>query len=290
MSKKDTGQQYAYRVEPGTRVRLSDYDPRDAHGLKKQEGKALLDQLDDELGALQELLYAADQHSVLLILQGMDTSGKDGTIKHVLKKVNPAGCRIVPFKQPTPQELAHDFLWRVHANTPARGQFGVFNRSHYEDVVIVRVHELVPEATWRSRYAQINAFEQLLDAANTIIIKCFLHISKDEQKERLLAREQDVTKAWKLSAGDWVERRAWDNYTAAYEDALSECSTAAAPWYIVPADRKWYRNLAIAHLLVNALRPHKEEWLAHLDALGKTERELVLKAREEHSQHDDKHH
>ena len=290
MSKKEISQQYAYRVEPGTRVRLSDYDPRDAHGLTKQEGKARLDQLDDELGALQELLYAADQHSVLLLLQGMDTSGKDGTIKHVLKKVNPAGCRVVPFKQPTPQELAHDFLWRVHANTPARGQLGVFNRSHYEDVVVVRVHELVSEECWRGRYAHINAFERLLADANTIIVKCFLHISKDEQKERLLAREQDVTKAWKLSAGDWVERRAWDDYQAAYEDALTECSTEVAPWYIVPADRKWYRNLAIAHLLVNALQPHKAEWLAHLDALGKVERAAVLKEREEASRHDGKHH
>lgn len=289
MSKKDT-QQYAYGVEPGTRVRLGDYDPRDTHGLTKQEGKARLDQLDDELGELQELLYAADQHSVLLLLQGMDTSGKDGTIKHVLKKVNPAGCRVVPFKQPTPQELAHDFLWRVHANTPARGQLGVFNRSHYEDVVVVRVHELVSEECWRGRYAHINAFERLLADANTIIVKCFLHISKDEQKERLLAREQDVTKAWKLSAGDWVERRAWDDYQAAYEDALTECSTEVAPWYIVPADRKWYRNLAIAHLLVNALQPHKAEWLAHLDALGKVERAAVLKEREEASRHDGKHH
>jgi PPK2 family polyphosphate:nucleotide phosphotransferase len=264
-------------VVPGERVHLEKYDPADTRGLTKEEGRAILQELDRELAELQELLYAAGQHRVLLILQGMDTSGKDGTIKRVLKEVNPAGCHIMSFKSPTPTELAHDFLWRVHAKVPELGQLGVFNRSHYEDVLIVRVHKLVPDEVWRARYSQINHFERLLTETGTILIKCFLHISKAEQEERLLAREQDVTKAWKLSPGDWAERRLWDDYTAAYEDALRECSTSRAPWEIIPADKKWFRNIAVAQLLVEAMRPYRDGWLKHLDALGK-EQVAALKA------------
>lgn len=271
---------YAHRVEPGKRVHLGRHDPADTAGLTKEEGQERLQQLDAELSELQELLYAAGRQSLLLILQGLDTSGKDGTIKRVLKEVNPAGCQVVNFKVPTTSELAHDFLWRVHAGAPARGQLGVFNRSHYEDVLVVRVHDLVPEATWRARYAQINAFERLLTENGTIVVKCFLHISKDEQEARLLAREEDVTKAWKLSAGDWVERRSWDAYTAAYEDALRECSTDNAPWQIVPADKKWFRNLAVAQLLADALRPYKDGWLDHLTKLGERQLTAVRAARE----------
>lgn len=275
-----TEQRYAHRLEPGERVALDQYDPADTAGLEKDEGKELLQALDAELAELQELLYAAGQQSVLLLLQGMDTSGKDGTIKRVLKEVNPAGCQIATFKQPTEDDLAHDFLWRVHPKVPKRGSLGVFNRSHYEDVLVVRVHKLAPEKVWRARYWQINDFERLLADTGTILIKCFLHISKGEQKERLLAREDDVTKAWKLAPGDWVERRSWDDYIAAYEEALSECGTPWAPWHIIPADRKWFRNVAVAQLLVEALRPYKEGWLAHLEAIGKKQLAAIEQVRE----------
>jgi PPK2 family polyphosphate:nucleotide phosphotransferase len=261
---------YAQQVVPGERVRLDRYDPADTGGLLKERGLDLLRDLDDELDELQELLYAAGQHRVLLVLQGMDTSGKDGTIKRVLKEVNPSGCQIVNFRVPSEEELAHDFLWRVHQRTPAVGWLGVFNRSHYEDVLVVRVHQLVPDDVWRARYQQINNFERLLIETNTILVKCFLHISYDEQEQRLLEREADVTKAWKLSPGDWTERQHWSEYMQAYEDALRECSTPRSPWEIIPADKKWFRNLAVAQLLVDALRPYKEGWLQHLDSLGQT--------------------
>jgi len=276
-----TEQRYAHRLEPGERVALDQYDPANTAGLEKDEAKALLQELDTELAELQELLYAAGQQSVLLLLQGMDTSGKDGTIKRVLKEINPAGCQVVGFKQPTEDDLAHDFLWRVHPKVPRRGYLGVFNRSHYEDVLVVRVHELAAEKVWRARYWQINDFERLLADTGTILIKCFLHISKDEQKERLLAREEDVTKAWKLSPSDWVERRSWDAYVAAYEEALHECGTPWAPWHIIPADKKWFRNVAVAQLLVETLRPYKEGWLAHLDAVGQEQRAAIEQVREQ---------
>ena len=277
----DDGRSYARRVAPGESIRLAEIDPADAAGLDKETGKALLDRLDDELGELQELLYAAAEHSVLLVLQGLDTSGKDGTIKRALRGVNPVGCRFVSFKAPTTTELAHDFLWRVHARAPERGQLGVFNRSHYEDVLVARVHRLVPEPVWRRHYEHINAFERLLADSGTIILKCFLYISKAEQEERLLARERDVTKAWKLSAQDWVERRSWGEYTAAYEDALRHCSTEVAPWHVIPADRKWFRNLAVAQLLVETLRPYKAGWLERLRAMGEREMREIEEARKQ---------
>ena len=272
---------YAHTVKPGARVQLDRYPPVDTGDLSKLDGQALLQEQDRELAELQDLLYSAGQHSVLLLLQGLDTSGKDGTIKRVLKEVNPAGCHIVSFKAPTADELAHDFLWRVHAGVPARGQLGVFNRSHYEDVLVVRVHDLVPEKVWRARYEQINAFERLLTETGTILVKCYLHISKAEQEERLLAREQEVTKAWKLSATDWIERRSWEEYTAAYEDALTECSTKWAPWHIIPADKKWYRNIAVAQLLIDAMRPYKSIWLDRLNEIGQRELAAVHAARAE---------
>lgn len=268
---------YAHRVEPGSRVRLSEYDPRDVAGLEKEEGKARFAELNEELGAIQVEMYAAGTNSVLMILQGMDTSGKDGAIRAVMSSVNPQGCRVESFKVPTAHELAHDFLWRVHRATPELGMFGVFNRSHYEDVVVVRVHGLVAEEVWRARYGQINDFEQLLAASGTIVLKFFLHISKDEQQERLHAREEDVRKAWKLSAGDWRERERWDDYQAAYEDALSHCSTAEAPWHIVPADRKWFRNLAITEAMVEALRPFRPAWKQALEEMSR-ERMMELAA------------
>ena len=253
-----------FRVEPGKAVRLSDYDPRHDDDLSKDEGEAQFEALAEELGKLQEFLYAAGSHSVLLVFQGMDTSGKDGAIRNVLRDVNPAGCQVAAFKVPTAEELAHDFLWRIHRQTPAKGQLGVFNRSHYEDVLVVRVHKLAPNHVIEQRFDHINAFERLLTQSNTVVLKFFLHISKKEQEERLLAREKDVTKSWKLSPGDWKERELWDDYQHAYEDALSRCSTPDAPWQIVPADRKWFRNLAITEAVVNALRPLKQQWEAEL--------------------------
>lgn len=259
---------YAHKVIPGTQVRLHDIDPNASGGLTKDEGRERFVEFNATLDAMQEELYAAGVHALLLILQGMDTAGKDGAIRNVMHNLNPQGCRVESFKVPTEEELAHDFLWRVHKVVPRKGMVGVFNRSHYEDVLIVRVHSLVPEHVWRARYEQINAFERLLTDTGTIIVKCFLHISKDEQEKRLLAREQGVTKAWKLSAGDWREREHWDEYMAAYEEALTRCSTEYAPWYIIPANRKWYRDLAISELLVETLRPYRDDWQRTLDAMS----------------------
>ncbi len=260
---------YAQTVKPGARVKLSDYPAGETAGLDKDAGRELLEPLKDQIRDLQALLYAASQNSLLIVLQGMDTSGKDGTVSSVLESVNPLGCRVWPFKTPTPLELSHDFLWRVHNKVPERGMMTVFNRSHYEDVLIARVKELVPKAVWNKRYDQINEFEELLAESGTIILKFFLHISKDEQEERLLKREEDPGKAWKLSAGDWVERQYWDQYQTAYEAALTKCSTKIAPWTIVPADHKWYRDLAVAQRLVGTMEPHREGWMSSLKALGK---------------------
>lgn len=259
---------YAFRISSNQTVDLNDYDPSHNAGLSKSEGKELFDNLRNELATLQEELHAAGTHAALLILQGMDTSGKDGAIRHVFGRINPQGCRVEAFKVPTEEELAHDFLWRVHKVVPRKGMIGVFNRSHYEDVLVVRVHNLVPESMWQARYEQINNFERLLSDTNTIIIKCFLHISKDEQMERLLAREQEIEKAWKLSPSDWQEREHWKDYQQAYEEALNRCSTDYAPWYIVPANRKWYRNLAICETLVNTLQQYREGWRATLETMS----------------------
>ncbi len=263
---------YAHKVTPGLRVRLHDVDPDASGGLTKEEGRARFAELNAELDVMQEELYAAGTHALLLILQGMDTAGKDGAIRNVMLNLNPQGCRVESFKVPTEEELAHDFLWRVHKVVPRKGMVGVFNRSHYEDVLVVRVHSLVPEPVWRARYDQINAFERLLADTGTIIVKCFLHISKEEQEQRLLAREKDVAKAWKLSAGDWRERERWSDYMAAYEEALTRCSTDYAPWYIIPANRKWYRDLAISEALVETLRPYRDDWRRALDAMSRARR------------------
>jgi PPK2 family polyphosphate:nucleotide phosphotransferase len=218
---------------------------------------------------------------MLIVLQGIDTSGKDGTIRHVLSHVNPQGCEVHSFKAPTPEELAHDFLWRIHRVTPGKGTMGIFNRSQYEDVLVVRVHDLVPESIWSLRYKEINHFEKLLVNSGTIILKFFLHISFDEQANRLQAREKDKDKTWKLSASDWSERKYWDAYQKAYEDVLSKCSTDEAPWYIVPANHKWYRNLAIAHTLVHTMRNYKDQWQAQLETRGKKELEAIRQMRHE---------
>jgi PPK2 family polyphosphate:nucleotide phosphotransferase len=205
------------------------------------------------LEGVQERLYAESTRSVLLVLQGMDTSGKDGTVKHVFSGVNPAGVRMIAFKQPTPEERKHAFLWRIRRALPRPGELGIFNRSHYEDVLVVRVHSLVPEPVWQKRYAAINRFEEEVAASGTAILKCFLHMSYDEQRSRLLARLDDPTKHWKFRENDIDERRLWPQYQAAYSDAVERCSTATAPWYVVPSDRKWYRNWAIGSMLVETL-------------------------------------
>ena len=254
----------AQKVEAGAKIDLAQIDAGATAGLDKKEAPSRLDALGEELAHLQPLMYAAGTHSLLVVLQGMDTSGKDGVIRHVFTYLNPEGCHVQSFKAPTADELAHDFLWRVHQVTPGRGSVTVFNRSHYEDVLIARVHNLVPREVWQERYEQINNFENLLLANKTIILKFFLHISKDEQEKRLLAREQEIEKAWKLAPADWQERNYWDDYQAAYQIAVERCSTAIAPWHIVPANKKWFRNIAVAELIVDALRPFEKEWTDHL--------------------------
>lgn len=271
----------AWKISEDTKVKLKNYDPADTDKhIDPTSAAKELKELSDELSDLQELLSAAQHHSLLIVLQGMDTSGKDGTIRHVMSHVNPQGCEVHAFKVPTGEELAHDFLWRVHRVTPGKGVVGIFNRSHYEDVLVARVHKLVPEEVWSHRYKQINHFEQLLASNNTLILKFFLHISNEEQKRRLEAREQDREKAWKLSASDWAERKYWDDYQEAYEDALSKCSTDEAPWYIVPSDHKWYRNLVIAQTIVHTMRKYQEEWKKDLETRGQQELQLIRASRE----------
>ncbi|TMB75612.1 MAG: polyphosphate kinase 2 family protein, partial [Chloroflexi bacterium] len=262
----------AWKVEAGSKVKLRDYDPNyvDKH-TDPTSARAELEVLCAELGELQELLAAAQYHSLLVVLQGMDTSGKDGTIRHVFAQVNPQGCEVRSFKAPTNREQAHDFLWRIHRGTPGRGIITIFNRSHYEDVLVVRVHNLVPEKVWSRRYVAINNFERLLAQNGMIILKFYLHISNEEQEKRLLARQKDKTKAWKLSAADWAERKYWGAYQEAYEDALSRCSTDEAPWYIVPANKKWSRDLLVARTLVDTLRQYKDQLLDELVLRGEQE-------------------
>jgi PPK2 family polyphosphate:nucleotide phosphotransferase len=251
-----------YRITPDSRLKLTRFDPDDTGPYNKTDnGKAEAKQrtakLRKRLGSLQEQLYAGGRRALLIVLQGMDTSGKDGTIKHVMAGVNPQGCRVATFKAPSPSEQAHDFLWRVHREVPPKGHIGIFNRSHYEDVLITRVHGWVSDKVVKRRFNQITEFEQLLSESGTTVIKFFLHISKEEQKERLEARIRDPSKRWKFNEGDLEERKLWDDYMDAFEDVISATSTADAPWYIVPANRKWYRNLVVADRVVHALTSMK---------------------------------
>jgi PPK2 family polyphosphate:nucleotide phosphotransferase len=249
------------RVKPGSKVSLKDHDPRDTGGYASaEEAEETLQKHLDDLLRLQNLLYAESKYALLVILQGMDTSGKDGTIRHVLSGLSPLGVQVSAFKAPTHEELAHDFLWRVHKVVPPRGAIGIFNRSHYEDVLVVRVHELVKPKIWKARFKQINQFEKILSRNNTILLKFFLHISKDEQKTRLEQRLADPSRYWKFSKNDIKEREYWDAYQQAYEDVLNQCSTDEAPWFIVPADHKWYRNLVVAETMVKTLRKLKMEY------------------------------
>jgi len=240
-------------MPPDTAVRLGTFDPADTGGLKEEVAKERLRDLNRRLENLQELLYAEGKHKVLVVLQAMDTGGKDGVIRRVFEGVNPQGVQVAAFGRPTEEELAHDYLWRIHPHTPGAGEMVIFNRSHYEDLLVVRVHALVPEEVWSRRYRQLNEWERLLAEEGTTIRKFYLHISPEEQAERLQERLDDPTKRWKFRLGDLDERARWADYTAAYEAVLSQTSTTWAPWYVVPADRKWYRNLVVASVLVETL-------------------------------------
>ncbi len=247
------------RLTPGETVELAKRDAADTSTWPagKRKGEAALPGLRAELDRLQELFYADARHGLLVILQGMDTSGKDGVIRHVFEGVNPQGVRVSSFKQPTPEELSHDFLWRIHRDAPAKGEIVIFNRSHYEDVLIARVHHLVPHKVWAKRFDAINAFERELAEEANVVLKFFLHIDRDEQARRLQDRIDDATKRWKLTGADFYERTYWDQYQEAYEDVLERTNTPWAPWYLLPSNHKWFRNLAISSLLVNQLRSMK---------------------------------
>ena len=247
-----------FRVKPGSRVKLKEIDPgfKDLHETHEDAAEET-ERYRKRLLELQEMLYVERRRSLLICLQSLDTGGKDGTINHFLSAMNPQGCRVVGFRQPSPEEAAHDFLWRVHRAAPARGAVVIFNRSHYEDVLIVRVHNIVPREVWSRRYDLINEFERGLLENDTHILKFYLHISSEEQLSRFKARLDDPSKQWKISEADYQERKYWDEYMAAYEEALSRCSTEGAPWFIIPANHKWFRNLAVARIVVE-----------HLEGLG----------------------
>ena len=258
-----------YRVPQKGSIKLSDYDSNDSSEFKggKKEGKEALLKINAELEKLQELLYAEGKHKLLIVLQGMDTGGKDGTIRHVFDGVNPQGVKVASFKVPTSVELAHDYLWRIHQHTPAKGEIVIFNRSHYEDVLVVRVHNLVSKDVWSKRYHHINEFERLLAEEGTTILKFFLHVDLKEQAERFLARVEDPEKHWKFNPGDLDERKRWDEYQKAYEDALNKTSTDWAPWYVVPANKKWYRNLVVGTVIVDTLKKLKMSFPADVPDL-----------------------
>jgi PPK2 family polyphosphate:nucleotide phosphotransferase len=245
-----------YCVKPGSKVKLSDYDPNDKSAWKGDKDSALaaLEDLTVQLDGLQDLLYAERKHKVLIVLQGMDSSGKDGIIRHVFEGVNPQGVKVASFKVPSPIEADHDYLWRIHQQVPGKGEIVIFNRSHYEDVLVVRVHNLVPQDEWMKRYQQINNFEQSLIQEGTTILKFYLSIDNQTQKERLQERLDDPIKRWKFSTADLNERKLWNQYKQAYEDVLNKTSTEWAPWYIVPSNHNWYRNLVVASVLVNTLK------------------------------------
>ena len=246
-----------YRHKPGKKLDLSARETNEkvlADDLGKEESFGHFDKLRDELQQLQKMLYAQDKHRVLVVIQAMDTGGKDGCIKHVFSRVDPQGLNVVSFKKPSERELSHDFLWRIHQNVPQNGHLTVFNRSHYEDIIAVRVKELYPEKVWKKRYQHIVDFERMLVDEGTTIVKIFLHISKDEQKARLQARLDNPDKYWKFNPDDLKDRARWDQFQEVYEDVIEKTSTEEAPWYVIPADRKWYRNLCVARIMVETLK------------------------------------
>jgi PPK2 family polyphosphate:nucleotide phosphotransferase len=250
----------ALRVSGGPGFTLEDHEPADFHGWEKPDAKSQTEKELERLSDLQDRLWAEAKHAVLVVLQGIDASGKDGAIRRVMTAFNPQGCQVSSFKVPTPEEQAHDFLWRVHKRVPGKGEIGVFNRSHYEEVLVVRVHDLAPRSVWSGRYGLINDFEKLLNVTGTTIVKFFLHISRDEQRERLQERYDNPRKHWKFSIGDLEERARWDDYMSAYEDALARTSSSDAPWYVIPANRNWFRDLAVASILADTIAELKPDY------------------------------
>lgn len=259
----------------GRKVRLDAISPEPPAGMTKEKAERRFAALEAELFALQEAMWGAKLNAAMIVLQGRDAAGKDGAIKHVAGCLNPRGVQVVSFGVPSTEEREHDFLWRVHRHAPRLGEFAIFNRSHYEDVLVVRVHDLAPRRLWKERYGHIADFEELLAEHDTIVLKYFLHISKQEQEERLLERERSPKTAWKVNANDWKERDYWDQYTEAYEDAISRTAAPHAPWIVVPSNAKWYRNLVIAESIVDALRSHRPEWKKILEAIGSKAGESV---------------
>lgn len=257
-----------YTVSEKQKVVLADFptDPPDKH--EKEETVAKTEKLGARMEELFDLLVFAGSNSLLIVLQGMDAAGKDGTIRHILKYSHAQTCRVASFKVPTPEELGHDFLWRCHKQTPGKGEICVFNRSHYEDVGVVRVHEIVPKTVWEPRFAMIRDFESLLAKNNTVVLKFWLNITKDEQKQRLIERENEVEDGWKLAVGDWKEREFWDGYQDAYSDAIGETGAEHAPWIVVPGNKKWFRNLVVTQAIVDALEPLAPQWEAKLKKVG----------------------
>ncbi|HEY5898088.1 MAG TPA: PPK2 family polyphosphate kinase [Burkholderiales bacterium] len=255
--------------QSGRKIRLDDISAEPPKGMTREKAQKRLVDLGKKMFDLQDAMYGAKVNSVLVVLQGRDGAGKDGSIKHVVGYLNPRGVNVTSFGVPTTEEREHDFLWRVHRHAPRLGEFSIFNRSHYEDVLVVRVHELAPKKLWQERYGHIRDFEELLAEHGTIILKYFLHITKKEQKERLLEREAQPDTAWKLNPNDWKERDYWDEYTEAYEDAISRTAAKHAPWIVVPANSKWYRNLVIAESIVDALRDRRKDWEKKLEQMGK---------------------
>jgi len=241
------------RVISGENFSLKQHDAAETFDISKQKAEKELKDHVKQLAELHELLYAENKRALLIVLQGMDASGKDGTIRHVMSGVNPQGCTVTSFKQPSTKELEHDFLWRIHAAVPEKGSIGIFNRSQYEDVLVVRVHELVAKEVWQSRFDQINAFERILVENDVTILKFFLHISREEQEKRFQKRVEDPQKNWKISPADFREREYWGEYQKAYQDAIAKCSTKEAPWYIIPSDHKWFRNYCVSHIIVRTL-------------------------------------
>jgi PPK2 family polyphosphate:nucleotide phosphotransferase len=256
----------------GARVRLDAISAEPPKGMTREKAEARFAKLGQELFDLQDAMFGAKVTSVLVVLQGRDSAGKDGAIKHVVGCLNPRGVIVTSFGVPTPEERAHDFLWRVHRHAPRLGEFSIFNRSHYEDVLVVRVHDLAPKSIWKERYGHIRDFEELLAEHGTIILKYFLHITKEEQEQRLLEREESAETAWKLNPNDWKERDHWDEYTGAYEDAIAKTAAKHAPWTIVPANAKWYRNLVIAESIVDALKERRKDWESTLEEMGRAGR------------------
>jgi PPK2 family polyphosphate:nucleotide phosphotransferase len=260
---------YAPATDGSRKVSLAKLDTDGTARLRKEAGLEELEHWGAEFSELGNLLTYAGTHALLVVLQGRDASGKDGAIRKILDVSNIQNAAVAAFKEPTPAEQAHDFLWRVHAAVPARGHIALFNRSHYEDVIAARVHKLVPDDVWKRRYGHINAFEQLLVDSDVIVVKFYLHVSRDEEVTRLYDREKDPRTAWKLNPNDWRELPLWHEVTAAYEDAINKCATPEAPWYLVPADKKWFRNLCVMQRLVLELRPYRNLWLQTLKELGR---------------------